>query len=95
MFETSTDIFYIVASGCLALLTIFLCSALYHLIAILSRAHRLVDVIEGFLEKAGRLSSYFSAIGGAAQIIKNRFSGDSEEDEDELEVRPRSRKKRK
>ena len=99
MFESSTDLFYIVASVSLAVLTVFVCVALYHLIAILSRAHRLVDAVEGFLEKAGKMTAYLGMIGSAAQMIKKRFTSDEDEEDEEVEepkiTKTRSKKVKK
>ena len=84
MFQTTADVYYIIASIAITLLTVFGCIALYHLIRILSRADTALDAIEGMLERVGKVSSYIGIIGSAAQMLKDKF-GSSDDDEDECE----------
>ena len=55
MFETSGDILNIVLSVCAAVLTIFLCAALYYFVASIQRFYKIIRRVEGGVAKAEEL----------------------------------------
>ena len=95
MLQTNADIYYMVASIAIAMLTVFGCIALYYLIRILSRASATLDAIEDMLERAGQITSYFSAVGPVLKMIKNKFAPDDDDDcDDDDEMADKKKKLR-
>lgn len=87
MFTTSSDILNLVLATCVALLTIFLCWAIYYFIASAQKIHKIIRRIETGIIKAeevidiarGKLknsSAYFMVLGEVAkkalELIKER-----------------------
>ncbi|MFA6536960.1 MAG: hypothetical protein WCT18_01010 [Patescibacteria group bacterium] len=68
MFSTSQDIFYLVASSCLTILTVFLVICLYNLIKIMREVNEALERIHARLES---VTSLFSIISN--KIIKMGF----------------------
>ncbi|MBU1132528.1 hypothetical protein KKC32_04790 [Patescibacteria group bacterium] len=59
MFETTQDIFYIVASFCILWLTAFLCAGLFYLIRFLKQCSELMMDIKEKFERATSLVGFF------------------------------------
>ncbi|MFA5155670.1 MAG: hypothetical protein WC453_04550 [Patescibacteria group bacterium] len=56
MFATSADILHLVLAACIAVLTFFICWAIYYLIVSLQRIFRLVKRIEAGVAKVEELT---------------------------------------
>ncbi|MDP2944501.1 MAG: hypothetical protein Q8N57_02965 [bacterium] len=52
MFSTSSDILNLVLAVCLALLTFFLCWAIYYFVASVQKIHKLIKRVENGVTKA-------------------------------------------
>ncbi len=52
MFSTSNDILNLVLAVCLALLTFFLCWAIYYFVASVQKIHKLIKRVENGVSKA-------------------------------------------
>ncbi len=96
MFETSSDIFYLVASLAIVVLSVFVTIALYHTIAILKRINELMEMTEEGIstiseklrdatERVVAVSGYVKVISQAAQSMiaayRRRVEGSEEEEE--------------
>lgn len=88
--STTQDVWYSVASVCLAVITVFLCLALYRLIRVLTQADEILtttrskvtsieEAVELFVERFTTISGYASLVteGGKKllSLIGNRASG--------------------
>ncbi len=88
--STTQDVWYSVASVCLAVITVFLCLALYRLIRVLTQADEILittrskitsieDAVELFVERFSTISGYASLVteGGKKllSLIGNRSGG--------------------
>jgi len=87
MFETSGDILNLVLMICVAILTFFICWALYYVIATVTKAKRLVDkadrvinsaeglvsTVKSTLSDSGLYLKFFNLMAGQVlNILKNR-----------------------
>lgn len=94
LFQTSGDILHLVLAVCIAVLTFFLCFALYYLISSIQRIHRVVKKVEAGVDKAQELmdlikqkvhnsASYImmatEIIKKVTEIAKDRYTRKSEE----------------
>ncbi|MDD2257955.1 hypothetical protein EOL72_01080 [Candidatus Falkowbacteria bacterium] len=71
MFETSGDILNLVLMVCIAVLTFFICWALYYVIATVSKAKRLVDKADRIINNAeGLLSTVKSTLSDSGLYLK-------------------------
>lgn len=86
MLETSKDLLYLTLSGSIALLTVFLCAALYYVIRMLREANALVlearakvdelfALLEGLKEKLTSSVSYLGVLTDVAGQFLKYFSG--------------------
>jgi 1,4-dihydroxy-2-naphthoate octaprenyltransferase len=94
LFQTSGDILHLVLAACIAVLTFFLCWALYYFISSVQRIHRVIKKVEAGVDKAEQLmdmikdkvhnsASYVMMAGEiikkVSELAKNRYEKKSEE----------------
>lgn len=98
--STTQDVWYSVASVCLAVITVFLCLALYRLIKVLTQADEILtttrskvssieDAVELFVERFTTISGYASLVteGGKKllSLIGNKAIGGKKSKRKQLE----------
>jgi len=94
LLQTSGDVLHLILALCIAILTFFLCWALYYFISSVQRIHRVLKKIETGVDKAEALidlikskvhsgASYFmmasEIIKKVSELAKNRYAKKTEE----------------
>ncbi len=108
--STSREVYYIVASISLGLITIFLCWALYEIARLVKKANHIVDEADeklheleasarGLLERVTNLTSYASLFGEGIKTVigyvQAKKGMDLEEMDEEEEPPKKKRRRRK
>lgn len=104
MFQTSQDILNISVASAVVILVIFLCVALYYLIANLKRINKVsaqiekgINKVEGVVDlvqdKIKQSSSYFFLFGKLAERAMDYFMSKKSRKNEEEEEEPKSTKK--
>ncbi len=92
----SREVYYVVASICLGLITVFLCWALYEIARLVKRANHVVDEADtkiheleasarGLLEKVTNLTSYASLFGEGVKTVMGYVQAKKGIDLDEMD----------
>lgn len=102
----SREVYYAIASGCLFLITVFLCWALFEVARLFRRANHLVDEadaklheveasVRALLERITNITSYASLIGEGVKTVLGYIQAKSDIDWEDLPEEEPKRKKRK
>jgi len=102
----SREVYYVVASICLGLITIFLCWALYEIATLVKRANHVVDEADekiheieasarGLLDRITNITSYAHLLGEGMKTVMGYIQAKNGIDLEEMDEEPVKKKKRK
>ena len=104
--STSREVWYIIASVCFAMITVFLCWALFEIARLVRRANHLVDEADtklhelesqakALIERATSITNYASLIGEGVKTVIGYVRAKSEMGWEDLEEEEDSKKKKR
>lgn len=102
----SHEVYYVVASICFGLITIFLCWALYEIATLVKRANHIVDEADekiheieasarGLLDRVTNITSYAHLLGEGAKTVIGYIQAKNGIGLDEIDEEPAKKEKRR